>query len=82
MPSSPPYPGPPRWAKVLGIIALVAVLLLIILMLTRGPGGHGPGRHAPSGDAGGQTPAAGTQEQSHTPPAGGPDHAPPASHQR
>lgn len=42
----PPYPGTPRWAKVFGIIALVVALLFVILMITRGPGGHGPGRHA------------------------------------
>jgi hypothetical protein len=41
----PPYPGTPRWVKVFGIIALVVVLLFIILMLLRGPGGHGPRRH-------------------------------------
>jgi hypothetical protein len=35
----------PRWVKVFGVIALVVILLFIILMLTRGPGGHGPRRH-------------------------------------
>lgn len=42
--------GTPRWVKVFGVIALVVVLLFVILLLTRGPGGgHGPGRHmAPS----------------------------------
>lgn len=45
-------PGTPRWAKVFGIIAIVVVLLFVILMLTRGPRGHGPGRHAPSGYTG------------------------------
>jgi hypothetical protein len=42
----PPYPdsnGTPRWVKVFGIIALVAVLLFVILHLT----GHGPGGHTP-----------------------------------
>jgi len=43
----------PRWVKVFGIIALVAVLLLVTLLLTRGP--HRPGRHMPSGDTGGHT---------------------------
>ena len=52
----PPYPGAPRWVKVFGIIALVVVLLFVILLLTRGPGGHGPNRHTSSGDTGGQTP--------------------------
>ena len=42
--------GTPRWVKVFGVIALAVVLLFVILLLTRGPGGgHGPGRHmAPS----------------------------------
>jgi hypothetical protein len=42
--------GTPRWVKVFGIIALAVVLLFVILLLTRGPGGgHGPSRHmAPS----------------------------------
>lgn len=40
-----PYPGSPRWVKVLGIVALIAVLMVIVLLATRGPGGHGPGRH-------------------------------------
>jgi hypothetical protein len=41
--------GTPRWVMVFGVIALVVVLLFVILLLTRGPGGHGPGRHmAPS----------------------------------
>jgi len=44
-------PGAPRWVKVFGIIAIVIVLLFLILMFTRGPGGrHGPGRHFSSGD--------------------------------
>jgi len=37
----PPYPGTPRWVKVFGIIVLVVILLFVILLLTRGPGGHG-----------------------------------------
>lgn len=57
MADSPPYPGPPRWVKVFGIIALVVVLLFLFLMFTRGPGGHGPGRHTSSGDAGGTSPS-------------------------
>lgn len=44
-------PRTPRWVKVFGIIALVVVLLFILLMLTRGPGGHGPGRHFGSGSS-------------------------------
>jgi hypothetical protein len=44
----PPYPGTPRWVKVFGTIALVVILVFVILLVTRGPGGHGPGRHMPS----------------------------------
>ena len=50
----PPYPGTPRWVKVFGIIAIGLVLLVVILLLTGGPGRHGPGRHMGSG--GGQHP--------------------------
>lgn len=35
----------PRWAKVFGIIFLVVALLFVVLMFTRGPGGHGSGGH-------------------------------------
>jgi hypothetical protein len=67
MSDSPRYPdssdagddtGTPRWVKVFGTIFLVVVLLFVILMFTRGPGGrgHGPGLHVPSGDTRGQTP--------------------------
>jgi hypothetical protein len=48
MADSPPYPGAPRWVKVLGSIALVLVLLFVVLMFTRGPHrGHGPRDHLP-----------------------------------
>jgi hypothetical protein len=57
----PPYPGTPRWVKVFGITALVVVLLFVILMFTRGPGGHGPGRHTWSGGPGGHTPSSVTE---------------------
>jgi len=82
----PPYPdtsgdadrepttGTPRWVKVFGIIALVVILLFVVVLLTRGPGGrgHGPARHTPfwgtlssgvaePGGAGGHDPA----EQGH-----------------
>lgn len=36
----------PRWVKVFGIIAVAVVLLLLALLLIRGPGGHGPQRHS------------------------------------
>jgi hypothetical protein len=57
MADPPPYPdtGTPRWVKVAGIVALALVLLFVVLILT-GRGGHGPGRHTPGGDApGGHT---------------------------
>lgn len=47
-------PSTPRWVKGFGIIALVLVLLVVFMLFTGG-GRHGPGRHAPSGDAGGQS---------------------------
>lgn len=54
MADPPPYPGPPRWVKVLGTILIVLALLLVVLMFTRGPGGrgHGPGLHFSSAGAG------------------------------
>lgn len=41
-------PRAPRWVKVSGVIAAVAVLLLVILLLTGG--NHGPGRHLDGGE--------------------------------
>jgi hypothetical protein len=35
--------------KIFGIITLIAVVLFLVLLLTRGP--HGPGRHTPGGGA-------------------------------
>jgi hypothetical protein len=55
-------PGMPRWVKVFGIIALVAVLFLVMMMFV-GSGQHGPGRHLPSGGAGAYTLAAAYGEQ-------------------
>ena len=38
--------GPPRWVKVMGLIALVVILIFVVIMLLGGgPGGHGPSRH-------------------------------------
>ena len=59
MANRPPYPGTPRWVKVLGIIAIVVVLLFVIMLLT----GHVPGRHTPSGHAGGQVPPTNVMEE-------------------
>ena len=51
---SEPNAGTPRWVKVFGLIALVAVVLFVVVMLVGG-GEHGPGRHTPGG--GSDTPA-------------------------
>jgi hypothetical protein len=42
-----PYPGTPRWVKVLGIIAIVLALLVVTVIVTGVGGPHGPGRHLP-----------------------------------
>jgi uncharacterized membrane protein len=39
-----PYPGTPRWVKILGIILVVAILLFVVMHLA---GGMGPGMHMP-----------------------------------
>ena len=39
----------PRWVKVFASIAFVVVLLFVVLLFTRSPGGHGPSRHITSG---------------------------------
>lgn len=44
--------GTPRWVKVFAIIALAVIVLFVVLLLTKGPGGHGPGRHISIGDSG------------------------------
>jgi hypothetical protein len=46
-PPRPPDTQPhttPRWVKVFGIIAAAVILLLAIVLVTRG-GEHGPSRH-------------------------------------
>ncbi|MBA2634631.1 MAG: hypothetical protein H0U86_16810 [Chloroflexi bacterium] len=43
--------GTPRWVKVFGIIAIVAVLLIGFVVFTGLGGAHGPQRHSPSGGA-------------------------------
>jgi hypothetical protein len=50
----PSYPGTPRWVIAFGIVALILVLMVVI-MVFGGVGGHGPGRHKPAGGVGGQT---------------------------
>jgi hypothetical protein len=42
-PDPGPITGTPRWVKVLGTIAGIVVFLFLILLFTRGPGGHGLG---------------------------------------
>ena len=68
MANRPPYPGTPRWVKVLGIIVIVVVLLVFAVMFIGGE--HGPSRHTPSGDAGSQVPPSSVMEE-HAPPEGG-----------
>lgn len=48
------FPGTPRWVKLFGMIALVAVLVIVGVMLLAG-GEHAPGRHTGSVAAGSQT---------------------------
>lgn len=45
MPEIPPYPGPPRWVKVLAIVAAAVVLVLLVLLLLSPSSAHGPRRH-------------------------------------
>ena len=58
----------PRWVKVFGVIALVAVLLFVLLLFTKGP--HRPGLHASFGGLGGNTPPFSVTEV-HTPSGAG-----------
>lgn len=44
--------GAPRWAKGVGIVAVVLAVLVVVLLLSGG--NHGPGRHASSGGPGRQ----------------------------
>lgn len=50
--------GMPRWVKVFGVVTVVVVLLFLILMFTRGPGGRG---HTPFRHFGGEPPAEGAR---------------------
>ncbi len=67
MANRPPYPGTPRWVKVLGIIVIVVVMLVGAVMFIGDK--HGPGRHTPSGSTGGQVPSSGAMEAT-APPEG------------
>jgi hypothetical protein len=53
-----PTAGPPRWVRIVGIIALALVVLALIVLLTGG--NHGPGRHQSSSGHGGQLPSVAT----------------------
>lgn len=48
-PRPQPHPSAqiPRWVKLSGIVAAIAVVLLLLVLLLSG-GNHGPGRHAQS----------------------------------
>jgi hypothetical protein len=52
--------GTPLWVKVFGIIAVVAILLFVLLHITRGP--HRPGRHM-HGSSSGYTPPSSVTER-------------------
>ena len=67
-------PGLPRWVKVSGIAAVTVIVLLVVLLVTGGPGEHGPGRHSGGDDD--RPPA--TVPGGHMPPEGVPGHVPPA----
>ena len=41
------YPGAPRWAKLMWVVALTIIVLLIVLLVAGIGGPHGPGRHLP-----------------------------------
>ncbi len=64
--------GTPRWVKVFAIVALLAVVLVVVLILTGRAGEHSPRRHAAAGDT---TPAGGVA--GHTGPPAGVMHAHP-----
>lgn len=61
--------GTPRWVKVSAIVGIAVLVLVAVVLLLGGPGGHGPGRHLPAG----QTPEVGGSPD-HTAPPGAPDH--------
>jgi hypothetical protein len=51
-----PYPGVPRWVRVLGIIAIALVVFVSSVLVTGAGGPHGPGRQLSPGDAPGGHP--------------------------
>lgn len=42
---SEPLVGPPRWVKVVAVIAAALLVLFLVLQVTGKGGDHGPGRH-------------------------------------
>ena len=38
--------GAPRWVKVFAAVVLALALLVVIVLLAGGVGGHGPGQHS------------------------------------
>jgi hypothetical protein len=59
----PPYPGAPRWVKILGIIVASLVLLVAVVTVSGIGGPHGPGRHLQS-SADGSAPSDGPVQRS------------------
>lgn len=61
----------PRWVKAFAIIGIVLALLVVIVLLVGGGlGGHGPGRHLPGRDGGDAAPGSLTEDGRHTLPRG------------
>jgi hypothetical protein len=48
-------PATPRWVKVLAAIGLIAVVAILVMVIIGGD--HGPGRHTGSSQEGHQAPA-------------------------
>ena len=48
------FQGMPRWVKVSGIVVVLLAVLVAVLLVLGGPGGHGPGRHALAPGSGAQ----------------------------
>ena len=64
--------GTPRWVKVFGAIALIALVLFVVVSIVGG-GEHGPRRHAPGGGSDNTTDTPGD----HPGPPPGITHGPP-----
>lgn len=48
------FQGMPCWVKVSGLIVVLLAVLVVILLVLGGPGGHGPGRHGSASGPGAQ----------------------------